>query len=160
MSIQKDSVVTLHYTLKDDAGELIDSSSGGDPLAYLHGHGNLVTGLERELAGKAAGDKLNVKITPADGYGEYDAAMVQRVPRRQLKGIPKIYVGMKLHAQTQEGPREVTVTQVLGDTVTIDSNHPLAGKNLNFDIDIIAVRDATAEELEHGHVHGEHGHHH
>jgi FKBP-type peptidyl-prolyl cis-trans isomerase SlyD len=160
MGIQKDSVVTLHYTLKDDAGELIDSSDGGEPLAYLHGHGNLVTGLERELTGKVAGDKLNVKITPADGYGEHDAAMVQRVPRRQLKGINKIQVGMKLHAQTQEGPREVTVTQVLGDTVTIDSNHPLAGKNLNFAIDIVAVRDATAEELAHGHVHGEHGHHH
>ena len=160
MSIQKDSVVTLHYTLKDDAGELIDSSDGGAPLAYLHGHGNLVTGLERELTGKVAGDQLNVKITPADGYGEYDAAMVQRVPRRQLKGIAKIHVGMKLHAQTQDGPREVTVTQVVGDTVTLDSNHPLAGKNLHFAIDIVAVREATAEELEHGHVHGEHGHHH
>jgi FKBP-type peptidyl-prolyl cis-trans isomerase SlyD len=160
MSIQKDSVVTLHYTLKDDAGAVIDSSDGGEPLAYLHGHGNLVTGLERELTGKVPGDKLDVKITPADGYGEYDAAMVQRVPRRQLKGIAKIYVGLKLHAQTPEGPREVTVTQVLGDTVTIDSNHPLAGKNLNFAIDIVAVRAATAEELEHGHVHGEHGHHH
>jgi FKBP-type peptidyl-prolyl cis-trans isomerase SlyD len=160
MSIQKDSVVTFHYTLKDDAGEVIDTSDGGDPLAYLHGHGNLVAGLERELTGKVAGDKLNVKVTPQEGYGEYDAAMVQRVPRRQLKGIPKIYVGMKLHAQTQEGPREVTVTQVLGDTVTIDANHPLAGKNLNFDIDITGVREATAEELEHGHVHGEHGHHH
>ncbi|MEJ0008135.1 MAG: FKBP-type peptidyl-prolyl cis-trans isomerase [Steroidobacteraceae bacterium] len=95
MSIQKDSVVTLHYTLKDDAAGVIDSSDGGEPLAYLHGRGNLVAGLERELAGKNAGDKLNVKITPADGYGEYDAALVQRVPRRQLKGIAKIYVGMK-----------------------------------------------------------------
>jgi FKBP-type peptidyl-prolyl cis-trans isomerase SlyD len=160
MSIQKDSVVTLHYTLKDDAGEVIDSSDGGEPLAYLHGHGNLVVGLERELTGKVAGDKLSVKVTPQDGYGERDAAMVQRLPRRQLKGIAKLYVGMKLHAQTQEGPREVTVTQVLGDTVTIDANHPLAGKNLNFDIEITDVRDASSEELEHGHVHGDHGHHH
>ncbi|HTY93392.1 MAG TPA: peptidylprolyl isomerase [Steroidobacteraceae bacterium] len=160
MSIQKDSVVTLHYTLKDDAGEVIDSSAGGDPLAYLHGHGNLVAGLERELTGKVAGDSVNVKLTPAEGYGEYDAAMVQRVPRRQFKGIANIHVGMKLHAQTQDGPREVTVTQVLGDTVTIDANHPLAGKNLNFAIEITDVRDATTEELEHGHVHGAHGHHH
>jgi FKBP-type peptidyl-prolyl cis-trans isomerase SlyD len=160
MSIEKDSVVTFHYTLKDDAGEVIDTSSGGDPLAYLHGHGNLVPGLERELTGKGTGDKLNVKVTPAEGYGEHDAALIQRVPRRQLKGIAKIYVGLKLHAQTPEGPREVTVTQVLGDTVTIDANHPLAGKNLNFDIDITDVRTATAEELEHGHVHGAHGHHH
>ena len=160
MSIQKDSVVTLHYTLKDDAGEVIDSSAGGDPLAYLHGHGNLVAGLERELTGKVAGDSVNVKLTPAEGYGEYDAAMVQRVPRRQFKGIANVHVGMKLHAQTQDGPREVTVTQVLGDTVTIDANHPLAGKNLNFAIEITDVRDATTEELEHGHVHGAHGHHH
>jgi len=160
MSIQKDSVVTLHYTLKDDAGKVIDTSDGGEPLAYLHGRGNLVAGLERELTGKAAGDKLTVQITPADGYGEFDAALVQRVPRRQLKGIAKIYVGLKLHAQTAEGPREVTVTQVLGDTVTIDANHRLAGKNLNFTVDITAIREATAEELEHGHVHGDHGHHH
>jgi len=160
MSIQKDSVVTFHYTLKDDAGKVIDTSDGGDPLAYIHGHGNLVAGLERELTGKTAGDQLEVKITPAEGYGEYDEAMVQRVPRRQLKGIAKIYVGMKLHAQTQEGPREVTVTQVLGDTVTIDANHPLAGKNLNFKVDITEVRAATEEELAHGHVHGVHGHHH
>ncbi|HTQ37115.1 MAG TPA: peptidylprolyl isomerase, partial [Steroidobacteraceae bacterium] len=142
------------------AGKVIDTSDGGDPLAYIHGHGNLVAGLERELTGKTAGDQLEVKITPAEGYGEYDEAMVQRVPRRQLKGIAKIYVGMKLHAQTQEGPREVTVTQVLGDTVTIDANHPLAGKNLNFKVDITEVRAATEEELAHGHVHGVHGHHH
>jgi FKBP-type peptidyl-prolyl cis-trans isomerase SlyD len=160
MSIQKNSVVTFHYTLKDDAGTVIDSSDGGDPLAYIHGHGSLVAGLERELTGKAAGDKLHVKITPADGYGEHDAAMIQRVPRRQLKGISKIYVGMKLHTQTAAGPRELTVTQILGDTVTLDGNHPLAGKNLNFAIDITEVREATAEELEHGHVHGAHGHHH
>jgi FKBP-type peptidyl-prolyl cis-trans isomerase SlyD len=160
MSIQKNSVVTFHYTLKDDAGTVIDSSDGGDPLAYIHGHGSLVAGLERELTGKAAGDKLQVKITPADGYGEHDAAMIQRIPRRQLKGISKIYVGMKLQTQTAAGPRELTVTQILGDTVTVDGNHPLAGKNLNFAIDITDVREATAEELEHGHVHGAHGHHH
>jgi FKBP-type peptidyl-prolyl cis-trans isomerase SlyD len=160
MSIQKNSVVTFHYTLKDDAGKVIDSSDGGDPLAYIHGQGSLVAGLERELTGKAAGDKLHVKITPADGYGEHDTAMIQRIPRRQLKGISKIYVGMKLHTQTAHGPREVTVTQIVGDTVTLDGNHPLAGKNLHFDIDITEVREATAEELEHGHVHGAHGHHH
>ncbi len=112
----------------------------------------MVAGLERELTGKVAGDKLDVKITPADGYGEHDADLIQRVPRRQLKGIAKIYVGMKLHAQTQEGPREVTVTQILGDTVTIDANHPLAGKNLNFAVEVSEVREATPEELEHGHV--------
>jgi FKBP-type peptidyl-prolyl cis-trans isomerase SlyD len=160
MTIKQDSVVTIHYTLKDDAGEVIDSSASGEPLAYLHGHGNLVPGLERELQGKSAGDKLSVKLAPADGYGEYDKSLVQRVPRRSLKGIAKVDVGMRLHAQTDEGPRAVTVTQVMGDMVTIDGNHPLAGRNLNFDIEIAGVREATAEELSHGHVHGPGDHHH
>src|ERR1700752_2809021 len=105
MAIAQDSVVTLHYTLKDDAGTVIDSSAEGEPLAYLHGHGNLVPGLERELEGKGAGDTLAVKVTPADGYGEYSQDLVQKVPRRALKGIAKITVGMRLHAQTEQGPR-------------------------------------------------------
>jgi FKBP-type peptidyl-prolyl cis-trans isomerase SlyD len=160
MAIAQDSVVTLHYTLKDDTGEVLDSSSSGEPLAYLHGHGNLVPGLERELTGKNAGDKLSVKISPADGYGEFDKALIQRVPRRALKGIKNINVGMRLHAQTPQGPQAVTVTQIQGDMVTLDGNHPLAGKNLNFDIEITDVRVPTAEELEHGHVHGAGDHHH
>jgi FKBP-type peptidyl-prolyl cis-trans isomerase SlyD len=159
LSIKKDSVVTFNYTLKDDAGEVIDSSPAGEPLAYLHGHGNIVPGLERELEGKAAHDKLSVKVAPADAYGEYSKELVQKVPRRSLKGIAKITVGMRLHAQTAEGPRAVTVTAVTGDMVTIDANHPLAGQNLNFDIEIVDVRDATEEELAHGHVHGPGGHH-
>jgi FKBP-type peptidyl-prolyl cis-trans isomerase SlyD len=159
VSIKKDSVVTFNYTLKDDAGEVIDSSSAGEPLAYLHGHGNLVPGLERELEGKSTGEKLSVKVTPADGYGEFSKDLIQKVPRRSLKGIAKITVGMRLHAQTEQGPRAVTVTAVTGDMVTIDGNHPLAGKNLNFDIELVDVRDATAEELSHGHVHGPGGHH-
>jgi FKBP-type peptidyl-prolyl cis-trans isomerase SlyD len=159
LTIKKDSVVTFNYTLKDDDGTVIDSSSADEPLAYLHGHGNLVPGLERELEGKAAPDKLSVKVTPADGYGEYSRERIQKVPRRTLKGIAKITVGMRLHAQTEQGPRPVTVTAVTGDMVTLDGNHPLAGKNLNFDIEILDVREATAEELEHGHVHGPGGHH-
>jgi FKBP-type peptidyl-prolyl cis-trans isomerase SlyD len=159
LTIKKDSVVTFNYTLKDDDGTVIDNSSPDEPLAYLHGHGNLVPGLERELEGKAAPDKLSVKVTPADGYGEYSRELLQKVPRRALKGIAKITVGMRLHAQTEQGPRPVTVTAVTGDMITLDGNHPLAGKNLNFDIEILDVRDATAEELEHGHVHGPGGHH-
>jgi FKBP-type peptidyl-prolyl cis-trans isomerase SlyD len=160
MPIAQNSVVTIHYTLKDDAGEVIDSSREGDPIAYLHGHGNLVPGLERELEGKNTGDKLNVSVTPEQGYGEYDKQLVQQVPRRALQGIPNVKVGMRLQAQTPQGPRAVVVTRLVGDMVTIDGNHPLAGKNLNFDVEITDVRDATAEELEHGHVHGEGGHHH
>jgi FKBP-type peptidyl-prolyl cis-trans isomerase SlyD len=160
VSIETNHVVSIHYTLKGDAGEVIDSSLGGQPLAYLHGHGNLVPGLERELTGKSAGDKLQVKIPPADGYGEYDPQLVQRVPRRGLKGVANVRVGMRLQAQTGQGPRPVTVTQVTGDMVTLDGNHPLAGKHLNFDVEIAAVRPATEEELSHGHVHGPDGHHH
>jgi FKBP-type peptidyl-prolyl cis-trans isomerase SlyD len=158
LSIQQDSVVTFNYTLKDDAGQVIDSSQG-EPLAYLHGHGNLVPGLERELEGKDAGAELAVKVAPTDGYGEYSKDLVQKVPRRSLKGISKITVGMRLHAQTPQGMRAVTVTNVTGDMVTLDGNHPLAGKSLNFDIQIVEVRAATAEELAHGHVHGPGGHH-
>ena len=160
MTVTRDSIVTIHYTLRDDAGTIIDSSTSGEPLAYLHGHGNLVPGLERELAGKNAGAKLSVKLAAADGYGEYDKQLVQRVPLRSLRGISDLKVGMRLQAQTQQGPRAVTVTHIAGDMVTLDGNHPLAGKNLNFEIEITAVRAATQEELSHGHVHGAGGHHH
>jgi FKBP-type peptidyl-prolyl cis-trans isomerase SlyD len=159
MTVSQDHVVSIHYTLRDDAGEVIDSSSGGDPLVYLHGHGNLIPGLERELAGKQAGDKLQVKVAPGEGYGEYDRELIQRVPRRALKGLNDVKVGMRLQAQTEDGPRAVTVTHIAGDMVTLDGNHPLAGKNLNFEVEIAAVRAATAEELAHGHVHGPGGHH-
>jgi FKBP-type peptidyl-prolyl cis-trans isomerase SlyD len=160
MNIAPDAVVSIHYTLTNDAGETLDSSVGGDALAYLHGRGNLIPGLERELGGKQAGDKLNVKIAPADGYGEYDKSLIQRVPRRSLRGIKNVHVGMQLQANTEQGPRTVTVTHVVGDMVTIDGNHPLAGQSLNFDIEITQVRAATEEEIAHGHVHGPGGHHH
>ena len=160
MSITQDQVVSIHYTLKDDAGEIIDASAEGTPLTYLHGHGNLIPGLERELTGKNAGDRLRVQIVPRDGYGEYDSGLVQRVARRALQGVPNVKVGMRLQTQGGRGPRTVTVTQVLGDMVTLDGNHPLAGKNLNFEVEVAAVRGATTEELAHGHVHGPGGHHH
>jgi FKBP-type peptidyl-prolyl cis-trans isomerase SlyD len=160
MPIARDSVVTIHYTLKDDAGGVIDSSASGEPLAYLHGHGNIVPGLEKELTGRDVGDKISVKVAPAEGYGEYDKDLVQSVPRRALSGIKDVRPGMHLHAQTEQGPRTVTVTRVAGDMVTLDGNHPLAGKNLHFDIQVEDVRQATEEELTHGHVHGPHGHHH
>ena len=159
MSITQDQVVSIHYILRDDAGEVIDRSVADKPLAYLHGRGQLVPGLERELAGRSAGDRLQVTVAPAEGYGEYDAELVQRVPRRALKGIGDVRVGMRLQAQTAHGPRAVTVTQLTGDMVTLDGNHPLAGKNLHFEIEVTAVRAATEEELAHGHVHGPGGHH-
>jgi FKBP-type peptidyl-prolyl cis-trans isomerase SlyD len=156
MPIADNDVVTFHYTLKGDSDEVIDSSAGGEPLAYLHGHGNIVPGLERELAGKGVGDRLQVRVPAAQGYGEYDSALVQKVPRRALKGIANLRVGLRLQA----GNQAVMVTHIAGDMVTLDGNHPLAGKNLNFDVEITAVRPATEEELTHGHVHGDGGHHH
>jgi FKBP-type peptidyl-prolyl cis-trans isomerase SlyD len=160
MQITKDAVALIHYTLTDDEGTTIDTSAGGEPLAYIHGNGNLIPGLERELEGKSEGDKLDVKIAAADGYGEFDKDLIQRVPRRALKGVGNLHVGMQLHAQSERGTRAVTVTQLVGDMVTLDGNHPLAGKNLNFKVEIMGVRTATEEELSHGHVHGPGGHHH
>ena len=160
MPVAADSVVTIHYTLKDDAGTVLDSSSPHEPLAYLHGHGNLIPGLEKEIEGKNAGDTLTVTVPPAEGYGEYDERLVESVPRRTLRGIKDIKPGMHLHAQTEDGPRTVTVTKVLGDMVTLDGNHPLAGKSLHFDVRVENVRAATEEELSHGHVHGPGDHHH
>lgn len=156
MAIAHNDVVTIHYTLKDDTDKVIDSSAGGEPLAYLHGHGNIIPGLERELAGKNVGDRLKVRVPAAEGYGEYDRALVQKVPRRALKGIADLRVGLRLQA----GHQAVIVTHIAGDMITLDGNHPLAGQNLTFDVEITAVRAATEEELTHGHVHGAGGHHH
>ena len=156
MPIADNDVVTFHYTLKGDTDEVIDSSAGGEPLAYLHGHGNIVPGLERELTGKSVGDRLQVRVPAAQGYGEYDRALVQKVPRRALKGIANLRVGLRLQA----GHQAVIVKHIAGDMITLDGNHPLAGQDLNFDVEITAVRPATEEELAHGHVHGHGGHHH
>jgi FKBP-type peptidyl-prolyl cis-trans isomerase SlyD len=160
MSITQDQVVSIHYVLRDDAGEVIDRSAEGEPLSYLHGHGQLIPGLERELTGRKAGDRLQVTVPPGAAYGEYDRELVQRVPRRTLKGIGEVRVGMQLQARTPQGERLVSVTQVGGDLVTLDGNHPLAGKTLHFEVEVAAVRAATEKELAHGHVHGPGGHHH
>lgn len=160
MEIAQDSVVSIHYTLTNDAGEVLDSSSGSDPLAYLQGHGNLIPGLERELAGKKTGDKLKVRIAPTDAYGEQDDSLIQEVPRSAFAGIADLQVGMQFQAQSNHGPRTVTITKVAGDLITVDGNHPLAGQHLNFAVEVTDVRAATEEELSHGHVHGPNGHHH
>ncbi|QHS10829.1 peptidylprolyl isomerase [Sinimarinibacterium sp. NLF-5-8] len=160
MQISQNSVVCIHYTLTDDAGEVIDSSSGGEPLAYLHGAGNIIPGLENALAGKQVGDKLKVHIDPAQGYGERNPELIQDVPRRAFQGVDNIAVGMTFHAQSSQGPMQVTVTRVAGDMVTVDGNHALAGVALNFDVEVTDVRAASEEELSHGHVHGPGGHHH
>ncbi|HET20429.1 MAG TPA: peptidylprolyl isomerase [Chromatiales bacterium] len=160
MQITQDSVVTIDYRLTNDAGDVIDSSENHGPLAYLHGHGNIIPGLEQALEGRSAGDTLKVDIEPAQGYGELNPALTQTLPSSMFGGVDQIAVGMQFHAQTDHGIEVVTVTAVEGDQVTIDGNHPLAGQNLHFDVTVREVRAAEAEELAHGHVHGEHGHHH
>jgi FKBP-type peptidyl-prolyl cis-trans isomerase SlyD len=160
VEIAADRVVTIHYTLKDDDGTVLDSSAGGEPLAYIQGHGNLVSGLEKALEGKQDGNTLSVVVSPAEGYGVRDAGLIQRVPKRSLQGSGEIKKGMQFQARTDDGMRLFTVTAVVGDMVTLDGNHPLADQTLHFDVSIVGVREATAEELEHGHVHGAGGHHH
>ena len=161
MVVAQDKVVLIHYTLTNDTGKVLDSSSGGEPLAYIHGQGNLISGLEKALEGKQAGDKLNVDIAPADGYGVRDPALVQRVPMRAFGNAKNVKLGMQFQAQSSEGKQQVvTVTGIQGDMVTVDANHPLAGENLHFDVEISDIREASQEELEHGHVHGPGGHHH
>ncbi len=160
MEIAADRVVLIHYTLKGDDGAVIDSSAGAEPLAYIQGHGNLVVGLEKALEGKKDGDTLAVAVAPADGYGVHNASLIQRVPKRSMQGSGEIKKGMQFQAQTDDGIRVFTVTAVVGDMVTLDGNHPLADKTLHFDVQVVSVREATTEELEHGHVHGAGGHHH
>jgi FKBP-type peptidyl-prolyl cis-trans isomerase SlyD len=160
LEITADRVVTIHYTLKDDSGTVLDSSAGGEPLAYIQGHGNLVSGLEKALEGKQDGTNLAVVVPPAEGYGVRDESLIQRVPKRTLQGSGQIKKGMQFQARTDDGMRLFTVTAVTGDMVTLDGNHPLADQTLHFDVAIVGVREATAEELEHGHVHGAGGHHH
>ena len=160
MQIVKDKVVAIDYTLTGSDGEVIDSSQGQEPLVYLHGAGNIVPGLERALEGKAAGDAVNATVEPDQGYGQKNPALVQPVPRAQFPGVQDIAVGMQFQAQTNHGPRVVTVVGVDDETVTVDANHPLAGETLRFDVKVVEVRDATQHELDHGHAHGPGGHQH
>lgn len=157
--IQNDQVVSFHYTLTDEKGTVIDKSEG-QPLVYLHGAGNIIPGLENALTGKNVGDKLNVNVSAAEGYGEYNAEMVQEVPRNMFQGVDDIQAGMQFQAQTDDGIQIVTVKDVNDESVFVDGNHPLAGQDLNFDVEIVDIRPATQEELDHGHVHGAGGHHH
>ena len=152
--ISANKVATIHYTLKNGDGEVLDSSIGEDPLTYLQGHQNLVPGLEAALEGKSSGAKLSVEISAVEGYGEKDPSMIQELSRDMFGGIDTIEVGMEFHADTANGPQVVEVIDVDGDTITIDGNHPLAGVDLHFEVEVIDVRDATENELQHGHVHG------
>ena len=155
MRVEEHAVVLIHYVLTNDDKEVLDSSEGQDPLAYLHGTGHLISGLEAQLLGKTAGDKLDVTVQPGDGYGEFNEELVQVVPSDVFDGVESIEPGMQFQTSNEDGSdgETITVVSVENDEVTIDGNHTLAGVTLHFAVDIIEVREATAEELEHGHVH-------
>ncbi len=160
MNITKDRVVSIDYTLTGNDQKVIDSSEGGEPLTYLHGHGQLVPGLERALEGKAAGEPVKVSVPPEEGYGARDAAKIGPVPRAAFAKVGEVKPGMRFQAGGSDGVGMVTVVEVGDETITVDGNHPLAGETLHFDVTVRDVREATAEELSHGHVHGPGGHHH
>lgn len=160
MKITKDVVVSIAYTLKGDDGVVIDTSEGGEPLSYLHGHANIIDGLETELEGKTAGDKLKVTVSPEDGYGTRDDELVDLVPISNFAEPEELEVGGQIVAETDEGQMMFTVLEIGKDNVKLDGNHPLADQTLHFEVEIKEVRAATAEELEHGHAHGAGGHPH
>lgn len=159
MEIADRRAVTITYTLRDDADKVLESSEGRDPLTYLHGVGNVVPGLEKALTGKKTGDVVKVSLTPTEAYGARDEKRVRNVPLRKLPEA-KVRAGQRYRVQTERGPIMVLVTAVKGDYATVDMNHPFAGMNLHFDVTVVGVREATAEEMEHGHVHEPGGHHH
>lgn len=160
MKIADRTVVQFHYTLTDDAGMVIDSSRGDEPLTYLQGAGNIVPGLEKAMEGKVKGDTFKADIAPEDGYGQRVEALLQTAPRAMFPDDMEPEVGMQFQAESNMGPVMVTVMAVEGDTVTLDGNHALAGQTLHFDVEVVSVRDATIEEMQHGHAHGAGGHHH
>ena len=161
MTIDQHKVVTIHYKVVDaESGELIDSSEDSQPMTYLHGAQNIVPGLEKALEGKSVGDEVEVTVKPADAYGERSEEGIQQVPIEMFEDMEKIEPGMTLMVETEDGPLNLVVTEVDETTVTVDANHPMAGKSLTFSVKIKEVRDASEEEVAHGHVHGPEGHDH
>ncbi|WP_027419852.1 FKBP-type peptidyl-prolyl cis-trans isomerase [Crocinitomix catalasitica] len=160
MNIAKESVVTMNYTLKNDAGEVMDTSEGREPLVYLHGVGGLIPGLEKELEGKVVADKLNVVIAPEDAYGSRKDDLLKVVSKDGFQGEEELSVGMRVQLDTEQGPVVAEISDIKENDVTLDLNHPLADMTLHFDVEIVDVRTATADEIAHGHVHGEGGHQH
>ncbi len=159
MKIEKDRVVRFHYSVAEAGQEPVETSHGREPLAILFGHGNIIPGLEKAMEGHEAGDKFKADVTAEEAYGERREGMTQRVPKKHF-GDQKLSVGQQVVLNTSFGPRAVTIEKIGMSVVDVDLNHPMAGKDLQFDIEIVDVREATPEEIEHGHVHGEGGHHH
>ncbi|MET4025973.1 FKBP-type peptidyl-prolyl cis-trans isomerase SlyD [Marinobacter sp. MBR-99] len=159
MPIEKNQVVLFHYNVSDEQGKVVETSRGGQPNAYLHGHGGIIRGLEEALEGREAGDTFSVTVTPDKAYGPRRADAVQRVPIKHLMGAKRWKAGMVAQVQTEQGRRHVVVTKVGHKFADVDTNHPMAGKTLTFEIEVVEVRAADAEELAHGHAHGPGGHH-
>ena len=161
MTIAQHKVVTIHYKVSDsNTDEVIDSSENGEPMTYLHGARNIIPGLEQALEGKLVGDELEVTVAPADAYGERSDDRIQQVPKEAFQDMEKVEPGMAVTAQTDQGQINLIVTEVSDDMVTVDANHPLAGKSLTFNVTVADIRDASEEEMAHGHVHGPGGHDH
>lgn len=159
MKIAENSVVSIDYTLKNDAGSVLDTSEGRAPLDYLHGHKNIIPGLESALTGHSVDDTLQVTIAPEDAYGTHDESLILEVSKQQFNSPEPLQVGMQFQANTPTGPRIMTIKKIEGDTVTVDGNHPLADTTLHFDVTVKSVREATQEEIDHGHIHS-HDHDH
>ncbi len=160
MVVAKQKVVQIHYELKNKDGQVMDSSAGRDPLVYIHGMGNLIPGLEAELEGKEKGAKLLAVIPPEQAYGEPNDNKIIVVSKSGFQGTEELQAGMQVQLDTDQGPAMAVITKIEGESVTLDANHPLAGETLYFDVEVVEIRDADAEEVSHGHVHGPGGHHH
>ncbi len=158
MNIEKNKVIKVDYVLKNSEGTIIDSSEGMEPLEYLHGHNNIIAGLESALEGKKVGDDFNISVHPAQAYGERDENAFTLIPLEKLQHIPNLEVGLKLQIPGPNGAQIVTISKIDDKEVTIDTNHPLAGELLNFDVKVIDIRDASEEEISHGHIHIQHQH--
>ncbi len=154
MQVSEKMAVSIHYTLTNSTGEKLDSTQGEDPMVYLHGAGQIISGLEDVLKGKRVGDKLNTTIAPAEAYGEFREDMIQVVPLTMFEGIDKVEVGMQFHADASHGVNVVTITKIDGDQATVDGNHPMAGQALTFEVEVMDIRSATEDELSHQHIHG------
>lgn len=160
MPIEKNQVVLFHYSVRDEQDNIIEDSHGGEPNAYLHGYGGIINGLEEALEGRDAGDTFSVTVTPEKAYGPRKPDAIQRVPIKHLMGAKRWKAGMIAQVRTEQGPRHVVVAKVGHKFADVDTNHPMAGRTLTFDIEVIDVRAATSEEIAHGHAHGPGGHHH
>lgn len=160
MKVTKNTVVSIDYTLRNKQGEVLDTSEGRSPLVYLHGVGQLIPGLENELEGEAVGTKKSVVIPAADAYGERHDDLYHVVSKSGFTGDEEMFEGMQVQLETDNGPAIAVISKIDGDEVTLDLNHPLAGEELHFDVAVVELREATADEISHGHVHGPGGHHH